>query len=384
MIHLTLCKTIQANKILCRWQTAPGDALLQRIAASTEGFAGADLQALCTAAVMAAVTRSCPNLVDQLCHTAPAGLCPHPASRSGREPNQHHKQQQQQQPQQQQPVEQQQQQLGEVQQQQQTDKQQQPGKQQQQQMHVARCSPDNGNPTAPGGMCSHSAAQLAQEQQQPNRQQQPNQEQEQMQAKQQPKQQRALQQQQQQQGTGDQITQATKQNQAHIADEPSEKVQKKVLTKLRVKAVDWRTALAAAPLPCSARQSLSALSSGHARALPHHLVPLLSPCITRALQCVAAAQLPWQGATATALDACAAAARSTAAAAAGEAERDAAARRTLEGLLAEHGAVEGPGSAEASESRHIVTATADGLLANNTTRVAGSRLSCDHAVEQHG
>ena len=116
--------------------------------------------------------------------------------------------------------------------------------------------------------------------------------------------------------------------------------------------MDWHTALAAAPLPCSARQNLSALSSGHAKALPHHLVPLLLPCIRRALQCIAAAQLPWQGTTAAAMEACAAAAGSSggaAAAAADQAEAAAAATKGLECLLAELGAVKELTSAEAGK-----------------------------------
>ena len=64
------------------------------------------------------------------------------------------------------------------------------------------------------------------------------------------------------------------------------------LSSLRVKACDWKAALAAAPPACSARQGQSALSSGHAKALPGHLVPLLLPSLTQVLHCVAAAQLP--------------------------------------------------------------------------------------------
>lgn len=126
-----------------------------------------------------------------------------------------------------------------------------------------------------------------------------------------------------------------------MADDLSEKLPKKLMTKLRVKAADWRTALAAAPLPCSARQNLSALSSGHAKALPHHLVPLLLPYISRGLQCITAAQLPWQGTTAHALEAAAVGTSGGAAAAAADkAEAEAAAKRGLERLLAELGAVE--------------------------------------------
>lgn len=123
-----------------------------------------------------------------------------------------------------------------------------------------------------------------------------------------------------------------------------------LLQKLQVKAIDWRTAQAAAPLPCSARQNLSALSSGHAKALPYHLGPLLLPTIIRALQCIAAAQLPWQGTPAAALEAATAAADNVLTA--DEADGEAAAvmpeaddpegRRKLEILLTELGAVQGP------------------------------------------
>ena len=345
----------------CRWQAAPGDALLQRIAASTEGFAGADLQALCTGAVMAAVTRSCPHLVDQLCHTASTGLCPDPVSQSGWKPHQQQQQQQQQ-----------------------------PDVQQQQQQHQQ-----------PPDVQQHQR-QLENQQQE---QQQPDKQQEQLQANQQDKQQEQgtcdqqqsdrqqqqdLQQQHEQpQDAGDgadrvylgeQVMQATHQNQHqqqdragvlqcrgkntqadqqkqhHVADEVSEKLRKKLLTKLRVKAADWRTALVAAPLPCSARQNLSALASGHAKALPHHLVPLLLPCISRALQCIAAAQLPWQGTTAAALEACTAAAGTSggaAAAAADEAEAKAAAKSGIECLLVDLGAVERLSSAEAGKHEAV-------------------------------
>lgn len=51
---------------LCRWEHPPPEATLRAIAAATDGYAGADLQALCTAAVMAAVRRATPTLVDDL------------------------------------------------------------------------------------------------------------------------------------------------------------------------------------------------------------------------------------------------------------------------------------------------------------------------------
>ena len=338
---------------------APADALLQRIAASTEGFAGADLQALCTAAVMAAVTRSCPHLVDQLCYTATTGLHPDPVSQSSWKSD-HHQQQQQQQPGVQQQQRHQQQPENQKQEQQQPDKQQEPleAKQQDKQQEPLQQQQQQG-------ACG---------QQQSSRQQQNSPQQHGQQQYQQPRDgddgadrmhcgnqvmQAARQNQQQQQDKGDVLQrrdlspQANQQKQNHDTDEASEKLDKKLLTKLRVKAVDWRTALAAAPLPCSARQSISALSSGHAKALPHHLVPLLLPCISRACQCIAAAQLPWEGTTATALEACAAAAgtpRGAAAAVADEAEAEVATTDTLERLLAELGAVEGLPSGQAGKS----------------------------------
>ncbi|KAL4856200.1 putative AAA domain-containing protein [Chlorella vulgaris] len=52
------------------WAQPPPAELLQRVAAWAEGFAGADLQALCTAAVMSAVRRSMPQLLEQAEHEA--------------------------------------------------------------------------------------------------------------------------------------------------------------------------------------------------------------------------------------------------------------------------------------------------------------------------
>lgn len=46
--------------------------MLSRLAAATEGFAGADLQALCSAAVLAAARRTAPGLTDTLTQPAPA------------------------------------------------------------------------------------------------------------------------------------------------------------------------------------------------------------------------------------------------------------------------------------------------------------------------
>ncbi|KAL3131264.1 hypothetical protein ABBQ38_000561 [Trebouxia sp. C0009 RCD-2024] len=436
-----------------RWQTAPTDALLQRIAASTEGFAGADLQALCTAAVMAAVTRSAPHLVDQLCltaetkekstpfsdhtgslqiepeaarccHTAPAGLCPDPvlppeqqgrgqasgslspyhaeqgALAAGKMPKSLAPKRLDAGSGLEQPSIQQEQVYGmrgllgqtavgglgpdsgtgSVREQ-----------QQQQQPHSQQEAMQDKNTDE-----EQDDVQRRQQQQQPHSQQQ-----EPMQAKNTKEEQDNVQQQQQQrQGTEQQQAQqpqggklhpqgqdreADPGNSADIMDtgdgrtqekrhrhviESSGKLPQKLLDKLRVKAVDWRTALAAAPLPCSSRQSLSALSSGHAKALPHHLVPLLLPYISRALHSIAAAQLPWEAETAAALGAISAAAARlvgtavTAAAAvaaaskeaeteaaaavmhAHEAERAAASRR-LEGVLAELGVLQAASRAEA-------------------------------------
>ena len=49
-----------------RWKDPPPDELLHSVAASTAGFAGADLAALCAAAVHAAVRRAAPALLEQL------------------------------------------------------------------------------------------------------------------------------------------------------------------------------------------------------------------------------------------------------------------------------------------------------------------------------
>lgn len=55
------------------WGRPPPEALLRQVAACTEGYAGADLQALCTAAVMAAVRRAAPLLLELAEQEAGAG-----------------------------------------------------------------------------------------------------------------------------------------------------------------------------------------------------------------------------------------------------------------------------------------------------------------------
>ena len=52
----------------CRWEPRPSAQLLQAVAAATEGYAGADLAALATSAVMAAVRRAAPGLIADLDH----------------------------------------------------------------------------------------------------------------------------------------------------------------------------------------------------------------------------------------------------------------------------------------------------------------------------
>ena len=52
--------------IKCRWNPQPAEQVIGSVAAATEGFAGADLQALCAAAVIAAVRRSAPGLLGDL------------------------------------------------------------------------------------------------------------------------------------------------------------------------------------------------------------------------------------------------------------------------------------------------------------------------------
>lgn len=247
----------------------PSDALLQRIAASTEGFAGADLQALCTAAVMAAVTRAAPTLIDRLCTTSEGQLCA--ANQEQLQPNQ----------------------------------------QQQQQVHAQQPKQMHRQPPPTG----------SQQQAQPELQGSV----EQQHCQHEQENSNDLQQQQQQSLQHHEHEPAVRQQPGQqLADDLPKKLPQKLLEKLKVKAVDWQTALAAAPLPCSARQNLSALSSGHARALPYHLAPLLIPCVIRALGCIAAAQLPWHGPMLTALEA------------AGEADAEGVTR-----VQASHGAADG-------------------------------------------
>lgn len=54
-------------RVACgRWPQPLEAGLVQQIAAATEGFAGADLQALCSAAVVRAATRVLPDLMNQV------------------------------------------------------------------------------------------------------------------------------------------------------------------------------------------------------------------------------------------------------------------------------------------------------------------------------
>jgi len=238
----------------------PSDALLHRVAASTEGFAGADLQALCTAAVMAAVARAAPSLVDQLCDTSEDQEQCHP--------NEQHQQQQH------------------------------LFSQQQQQHNIADHSQlqheqlhQQVQHEQPGQEQQAAQARQSQPGQHTNGQQLPNQVDEQSEMQKQPENQHP------------QLGPMLKNGQQQLPQSLSRSAPWKLLEKLTVKAVDWQAALAAAPLPCSARQNISALSSGHARAMPHHMVPMLLPSLTMALRCITSAQLPWQGPIASALEA---------------------------------------------------------------------------------
>jgi len=269
----------------------PSDGLLHRIAASTEGFAGADLQALCTAAVMAAVTRTAPALVDQLCDTSEDQEQCHPNQQQQQQLSSQQQQQQHlySQQQQQHLSSQQQQHLSSQQQQHLSSQQQQ--QQQEQQQDVAD----------PPQLQHEQLHQQIQQEQQPAQAQQP-----------QPGQHTKGQQlpnlvdeqsdMQEQPERHPQHRAMHKKGQQRLPGSLSGNLPWELLEKLKVKAVDWQAALAAAPLPCSARQNISALSSGHAQAMPHHMAPLLLPSLTTALRCVASAQLPWQGPIASALE----------------------------------------------------------------------------------
>ena len=272
-----------------RWQEVPSDALLQRIAASTDGFAGADLQALCTAAVMGALTRAAPTLVDQLCDP--------PEDQEQRQPNQ-------------------------LQQQGAADQtqlhlQSQLSSTRQQQTEVTRSHRLQSHVAQPP---SHGQQPLDQHTVQPSCMHDDR--------IHQPSQQHTQPGPQQQQGQ-------------QLCKKMPTRLSQNLVEKLRVKAIDWRTALAAAPLPCSARHHTAALSSGHARALPCYLVPLLLPSLAAALQSIAAAQLPWQGAMAAAL-AVAAEAGDKGARHGQEDEDGIEQRGRLEATLTEVGAVQPP------------------------------------------
>ena len=50
----------------CRWPNRPTEAVSRMLTRATEGFAGADLQALCAAGVVAAFRRRAPRLLDRI------------------------------------------------------------------------------------------------------------------------------------------------------------------------------------------------------------------------------------------------------------------------------------------------------------------------------
>ena len=57
-------KQIWLKASLCRWKDTPSEAIVNSLAAATAGYAGADLQALCASAVLAAVSRALPSILD--------------------------------------------------------------------------------------------------------------------------------------------------------------------------------------------------------------------------------------------------------------------------------------------------------------------------------
>ena len=223
----------------CRWADPPSEALVQRIAQRTENFAGADLQALCTSAVMAAAKRAAPSLIDQLCNQQAPAAQP----QLGRAVAQT--------------------QVGtEAMHLSQDGAQLEMSQQRQQELRDQEASQ---------GLASQQARQLGHDQAAGVSQQQ--------QHDHKPLHEASHQQQQQQR----------QQQQQHSS------LPLGALSSLKVKACDWKAALAAAPPACSTRQAQSALSYGHAKALPNHLAPLLLPSLTQILRCVAVAQLQVTG-----------------------------------------------------------------------------------------
>ncbi|KAK9815637.1 hypothetical protein WJX72_007259 [[Myrmecia] bisecta] len=69
-VYFGLPTLAERNAILAvhtrKWPERPSPRTLEAVAGAAEGFAGADLQALCSAAVLAAVQRQAPRLIDQL------------------------------------------------------------------------------------------------------------------------------------------------------------------------------------------------------------------------------------------------------------------------------------------------------------------------------
>ncbi len=236
--------------------------VIQAVAAATEGFAGADLQALCAGAVMAAVHRTAPTLLQQLEQHAMAFQAEASAGPSD-------------------PID-----------------------------AAVIVSPEtgatqNGGPSAEPG-CAHADGQdgsrgderaetgaNGQDETLGNHAQQ-GLAQFQTETQQEPLQPHV---------PGSDITACNPGTHADIHAAPGQAAGadgEAVLRGVRVQACDWREALATAPEPCSRRQGLAALAADAARPLSACYAPALLPSLAAALQVLHASRLPLPAAAASA------------------------------------------------------------------------------------
>jgi hypothetical protein len=236
-LHAVAAKQRSVRLALSTRETPAGPpACCLQVAGLAEGYAGADLQALCTAAVMAAARRAAPALIELAEEEAAAGGA---AAVTGPLPQGLPSG------------------TGQV---------------------LAPAGQGGGGGGARFGVGQPAEGQPAEGQ--PAVGQPPQQQQQQGQALQQPPPQQPVQPQQQgREGQG---------------------ALQQLLASVHVEPHDWWEALAAAPAPCSRRHGLAALSAGAARPLPPRLLPLLGPALRRALSVLHASGLPLPPAAATA------------------------------------------------------------------------------------
>lgn len=264
-----------------RWEPQPSQQILQAVAAATQGFAGADLQALCAGAVMAAVHRTAPSLLHKLEQQAMSSQADPSAAQPSEAPDAPA------------PMT-----AGQ-------------GQIQDAQADVSNTHEESELPRTRASAPQHAAAECAAgptdtgdemaeagssgRDMSDSGQGQPGDSREQMQLQQEALQPHVA-------GSRAGVCDAevhANANAVPVAAAGSIE-REAVLAGVRVRASDWREALAAAPEPCSRRQGLAALAADSAGPMPALLAPALLPGLAAALRVLHASGLPLSNAAASA------------------------------------------------------------------------------------